>query len=170
MLRPAADPTPVMQAFHLSIARLPEGPSRVSLQGDGSEMDLPVREWRQPLQLDLAVDKLGEQLTLRGRLHGEAGAECARCLEPFAVPVDAEFAAFAERGGRYAENAEDATGEDYVLPHDGRTLDLTDAVREQVFLALPMVLLCRPDCAGLCPRCGANRNAANCTCRTEASR
>jgi uncharacterized metal-binding protein YceD (DUF177 family) len=169
MLRPVADRASVMHAFHLSIARLPEGPSRVTLQGDGTGMDLPVSEWRQPLVLDLTVDKLGEQLTLRGRLHGEAAAECARCLEAFTVPVDAEFAALAERGGRYAEQAEDATGEDYVLPHDGRTLDLTDAVREQVFLALPMVLLCRPDCAGLCPRCGANRNAANCTCSTEAA-
>jgi len=169
MLRPAADPAPQMNEFQLSIARLPEGPSRTVLEAGSDADDLAVGEWVRPLALDLRVDKLGEQVTLRGRLTGEARAECARCLEPFALTLDTEFAAFAERGGELAEGAEGSTGEDYVLAHDGRTLDLNDAVREQVLLALPMVLLCRPDCAGLCPRCGANRNAANCTCGTGAA-
>ncbi|MGH7341180.1 MAG: YceD family protein [Candidatus Rokuibacteriota bacterium] len=158
-----------MNDFQLSIARLPEGPSRVVLEAGADGAGLGVGEWVRPLALDLRADKLGEQVTLRGRLTGEVRSECARCLEPFSVPVHTEFAALAERGGRYAEGAEGSSGEDYVLAHDGRTIDLADAVREQVLLALPIVLVCRPDCAGLCLRCGVNRNAVNCSCGTEAA-
>ena len=44
------------------------------------------------------------------------------------------------------------------------SLWLEDVLREQVLLALPVRTLCRPDCKGLCPRCGANRNNQPCTC------
>ena len=100
--------------------------------------------------------------SILGRLDAEVSS-----TESTIKVGDHEFAAFAERGGEYAGAAEGSSGEDYVLAHDGRVLDLTEAVREQVLLALPMVLLCRPDCAGICPRCGTNRNAANCSCGTE---
>jgi len=136
--------------------------------GEGADLELPFDAWSEPLSVDLQVDRMGEQLALRGRLRGVGRAECARCLEEFSLTLDAGFAALAVRGGRLAGDAESLAGEDYVLPHDGRALDLTDAVREQVLLSLPMVLLCRPDCAGLCLQCGANRNTAPCSCTSEA--
>ena len=46
-------------------------------------------------------------------------------------------------------------------------IDLGEVMREQFFLALPMKPLCRPDCKGLCPICGANRNRQQCECREE---
>jgi uncharacterized protein len=47
------------------------------------------------------------------------------------------------------------------------TIDLGEVMREQFFLALPMKPLCRPDCRGLCPVCGKNRNIEQCECREE---
>jgi uncharacterized protein len=44
------------------------------------------------------------------------------------------------------------------------SLALEDVLREQVLLALPVRTLCKPDCKGLCPRCGANRNLQACNC------
>ena len=44
---------------------------------------------------------------------------------------------------------------------------LNEVLREQFYLALPMKPLCREDCAGLCPRCGTNRNTGSCSCVTE---
>jgi uncharacterized protein len=41
---------------------------------------------------------------------------------------------------------------------------LEDVLREQVLLSLPVRTLCKPDCKGLCPRCGANRNLQPCSC------
>jgi uncharacterized protein len=46
-------------------------------------------------------------------------------------------------------------------------LDLGEMLREQFYLALPMRPLCRPDCQGLCPQCGADRNVEACQCQTE---
>jgi uncharacterized protein len=40
-------------------------------------------------------------------------------------------------------------------------------MREQFYLALPMKPLCRPDCQGLCPVCGKNRNVETCACQSE---
>jgi uncharacterized protein len=51
--------------------------------------------------------------------------------------------------------------EDFVVPFD-------PLVEEQLLLELPMKPLCRPDCLGLCPRCGTDRNSDPCDCRDEA--
>jgi uncharacterized protein len=48
--------------------------------------------------------------------------------------------------------------------YQGDSLALEDVLREQVLLSLPLRTLCKPDCKGLCPRCGANRNRQPCTC------
>ena len=47
-------------------------------------------------------------------------------------------------------------------PFDGKTIDLDPIVREQVLLALPVTVLCREDCKGLCPRCGQDLNEKDC--------
>jgi uncharacterized protein len=157
-----------MSDFRLQLAGLPEGRTRVSLSGRAAGLGLPAEEWPEALALDLVADRSGERFALSGRLAGAASVECARCLERFRLPLEAEFAALAERGGMGGD--ESAAGEDYLLAHDGRQVDLGDAVREQLLLALPMAALCRPDCAGLCARCGANRNAGPCACDVRPDR
>ena len=51
---------------------------------------------------------------------------------------------------------------------DGHQIDLTGPAREALLLEMPMRLLCRKDCPGLCPVCGANLNATPCDCRKAA--
>ena len=53
----------------------------------------------------------------------------------------------------------------YAIPERARELDLRDALREELLLAVPQFVECRPDCRGLCPECGANLNAGPCGCR-----
>jgi uncharacterized protein len=65
------------------------------------------------------------------------------------------------------EDEEEAEGEVYPLPARGDEVDLTDAVREQVLLRVPQYVLCREDCRGLCPKCGADLNAAPCDCAPD---
>jgi len=47
---------------------------------------------------------------------------------------------------------------------EGDELDLTELVREQILLNLPEQTFCNPDCKGLCPKCGQNRNLIDCNC------
>jgi uncharacterized protein len=52
-----------------------------------------------------------------------------------------------------------------VLEIPDETLDLDPILLEQLQLNIPMRALCRPECQGLCPVCGGNRNEAPCDCR-----
>lgn len=102
------------------------------------------------------------QFYFSGHLDGHVAGECRRCL----TDVDDDVAAdvhilFAEPG---AEGAEDPD----VFPVDVRMqkIDLRPAIREEWLLAAPAFPLCREDCKGICPTCGADRNAADCGCST----
>jgi uncharacterized protein len=91
-----------------------------------------------------------------GRISGTAVGECRRCLTDVlsAVDVDAHLI-FAEQGLDGADDDSD----DYPFDPGDRSLDLRPAVREEWLLAAPAFPLCREDCRGLCPQCGADLNA-----------
>jgi uncharacterized protein len=55
-----------------------------------------------------------------------------------------------------------------VSYYQGEGLLLEDALREQVLLALPLKVICREDCRGLCPHCGTNLNIGQCSCAEPA--
>ena len=54
-----------------------------------------------------------------------------------------------------------------VAFYEANTIDLGQLMREQFYLALPMKPLCGPECRGLCPQCGANRNRGECGCQVQ---
>ena len=97
---------------------------------------------------------------LSGKMDGEVDAECRRCLTPARSTVSEELhLLFAD------ETDEEASESDvYMLDPRSREVDLRPAVREQWLLAVPAFVLCREDCKGLCPRCGADLNAGSCHC------
>lgn len=114
-----------------------------------------------PVQVKGRLSAAGEgKYYWRARLGTIVRAECRRCLNPVDVPVDASLALVFARAG------EGVTEEDgcYVIPARAKTLDLTAVVREELILALPHFVECRPDCRGLCPKCGANLNDGPCGC------
>ncbi len=115
-----------------------------------------------------------QSVHLRGHLKAQLGLVCGRCLEPFRHPVDQDLDLFYlphQAGEDAADEAEDevelSDHEMVVAYYRDNRLDLGDMVREQFFLTLPMKRLCRQDCAGICPTCGANRNATPCACEPE---
>lgn len=105
---------------------------------------------------------------VRGRLTAQIGLSCGRCLDAFALPIDQELDLFylPHHAGQQEEEEEvELSDRDVVVAYyEGDRLDLGDVIREQLFLAAPLSRLCREDCRGLCPRCGANRNQTECAC------
>jgi uncharacterized protein len=99
-----------------------------------------------------------------GRVRGAVKGECARCLADVVTRFDTPAEALYTTS---PETADDPGGG--TLPEPVGVIDLTDAVREEVALAAPAFPLCRPDCAGLCPRCGADLNPGPCGCARSAS-
>lgn len=95
-----------------------------------------------------------------GRLAGEADEECRRCLTPTRVSVTEELhLLFAD-----ANDEESDESDVYLLEPRATTVDLRPALREQWLLAVPGFALCREDCKGLCPKCGADLNLGPCHC------
>jgi DUF177 domain-containing protein len=117
--------------------------------------------------LEGRLEQVGEGYLLRGTLRGELLVPCARCLEPAPVVVDSPVVVtFVEAGGADKAEADD-TEEDVVLFEHG-TIDVGRPIRDEILLAVPMGPVCRPDCAGICPSCGRNRNLTPCDCDNQA--
>ena len=96
-----------------------------------------------------------------GRIEGSAASECRRCLADVSERVTADsHMIFAEADNEETDDASDV----FVLDPGARELDLRPAVREEWLLAVPAFSLCRDDCKGLCPRCGADLNDGPCDC------
>ncbi len=150
-----------MMKFNL--ARLLEEPV-------GSKMSFDVDEAQQRLAEDLCVDfvrgtveftRINRGIFGEGPLRSQVQLECARCLETFSQPLDLHL--------------ETQFGLPPIKPQGETTfpigvngiLDLTEALREQILLDLPMRPLCRPDCRGLCIECGKNLNEGLCDCTKE---
>jgi uncharacterized protein len=87
-------------------------------------------------------------------------------VEPVQIPLEAEFDLIFRPAEADAEAPERSitAPETEIGYYQGDSLLLEDVLREQVLLSLPVRTLCKPDCKGLCPRCGQNRNSQPCHC------
>src|ERR1039457_1261845 len=105
-------------------------------------------------------------IRLKGHFAGNFQVPCARCVEPVGIPIEAELDLIFRPVGADSSAAERAitAPETEIGYYQKDSLSLEDVLREQVLLALPVRTLCKPDCKGLCPRCGGNRNNQVCSC------
>src|SRR5580692_5937601 len=110
--------------------------------------------------------QLIKDIRLDGELSTSLEMPCARCLEPVIEDVKRSFDLLYRPLGVDAGREElSVTGaEAEISYYQGESLLLEDAVREQVLLALPLKVICREDCKGLCPHCGTNLNSEQCSC------
>ena len=95
----------------------------------------------------------------RGRIRGEVKATCRRCLTEFIQAVDTPIEALFSAN---PDLEDDPTV--YLLEEPVTHVDVSKAVREELGLALTAYPLCRENCAGLCPHCGADLNQGPCRC------
>ena len=107
------------------------------------------------VDLELRAARVGDQLTLTARVDTELDGPCQRCLEPARVTVSACGLDYVRHGDSEVSGADDepdAYASAFIV-------DVERWVRDLLADALPVQLLCRDDCAGLCPVCGADLNA-----------
>lgn len=122
-----------------------------------------------PVEVSGVAELIGPLLDIRvrGRLAGSLEGSCDRCLEPVTVPAEGEFE-LSYRPASFESGAEEkgiSEADTEIGYYDGAGIELSDVVREQVLLWLPTHTLCQPDCKGICPICGANRNRESCGCQ-----
>lgn len=107
-----------------------------------------------------------KDIRLKGELSTSLELACARCLEPIAQDIKRDFELLYRPQGADAGKAETPVSgtEAEISYYQGEGLLLEDVLREQVLLAVPLKVICREDCKGLCPQCGKNLNLEQCSC------
>jgi uncharacterized protein len=117
----------------------------------------PAHALHVPGRLSSAGD---DRYYFSGRMHGDIGGECRRCLTDVSAPVDDEVhLLFADEGDPETDDQDV-----YRVDPKANDLDMRPAIREQWLLVVPTYLQCREDCKGLCPSCGADLNQGACDC------
>jgi len=148
--------------LHVNLSKVHDGP--VDTTGEVAQNDPVFAGLEMSLARPVAVtgrfSSAGEdKYYWRVRFETTVRTECRRCLAEVLVPIDES------RGLIFSADDETPDGDGcYAIDERARDLDLTEALREEVFLAVPAFVECRPDCKGLCPRCGANLNDGPCDC------
>jgi uncharacterized protein len=114
---------------------------------------------------ELVTEMLGE-IRVKGHVAVRMEADCDRCLEPAAFPIDSDFELYYRPVAEgYGEEKAIDQSEAEMGFYEGEGLELDDVLREFVILALPMQRLCGESCKGICPVCGQNRNQKQCSCQ-----
>jgi uncharacterized protein len=110
-------------------------------------IDFHTNDFKQvePLIVRAVAELMGGQIRITGSLHTRIEMVCARCLEAVRLKDDDTEIGF----------------------FDGDGLFLIDILTEQMLLTVPMKVICRSDCRGLCPQCGANMNSEECRCEAR---
>ena len=135
----------------------------------GTEEDDQILGLDGPVEAHLGISKAGAEYVLEGRLSGTVRLRCDRCLEPYPRDLKCDFRLCLSPGSSESEPSEVELSEedlavDFVAEEQ---IDLDEIFREQIYLSLPMKSLCREDCLGLCPVCGADLNKVKCECQPE---
>ena len=122
-----------------------------------------------PATVSGKVRLAGNEVFVNGHIETRAQVECDRCLQPVGTPVNTDFALEYMTGSEYESGtaAELTEAEMSVSVFDGEAIDVDEIVKEQIVLAVPTRMLCREDCKGICPECGADRNRGDCNCTTS---
>ena len=125
----------------------------------------------QPPSVSGEIEVKGKRVLVRGRVRGSVIVECDRCLKQVEFPVDSGFKVEYVSPQEYeAQHAVELSSDDLDLSvFDGETMLIDDLVTEEILLALPDHLLCRPDCKGICAVCGNDKNVDDCGCETQAT-
>ncbi len=156
-----------------NVAQLMKSPVGTALNYDIDEEDVQLDEDLKvigPIIGHVRLRRINQGLLADGWVDLTLEFECTRCLKQFEQQMHVPFEE------RFYPTLDVVTGVALTPPDDGEDafpidahhlIDLTETVRQHVLLDIPMVTLCKEDCAGLCPQCGKDLNQGPCTCQPE---
>ena len=132
-------------------------------------------EFTAPLRTALRALRIGDLVQLDGDIETSVRLPCSRCLQPFETPLKSSFTlTYMQQAADVMEDTEpqevELSAEDMgIVYFQGEKINLKDAIQEQVVMEFPLRPLCKLDCKGLCPKCGADLNENLCDCDHRSS-
>lgn len=145
----------------IPISQLANGNHQFYINIEPSEIDLALN-YKRTIEIEVIVEKTSRQILLRVDINTIGQFSCDRCLDDFerSIPCSGNIL--------YVYNELDAKtcieDEVKVINTDTTYINLNDDIRDMLTLAVPLKLLCKEDCKGLCHQCGCSLNYETCSC------
>ncbi len=118
--------------------------------------------------LNCEMDKSSTQIVLNCNLQITAKHICDRCTAEFEEKIETNFKNIYFIAHKKNSDEVDESGVYYLSPDDDK-IDLSGDTVENAILKIPMKILCKEDCKGLCSICGINQNENKCNCEIDTS-
>lgn len=112
----------------------------------GLDLETDLVKFREPVKLKAHATKITNAVIVDLAINAAMSTGCSRCLEEFKVSIKKEIRL------------------SYPVEKSETVIDLSPDIREEIILDYPLRPLCKPDCQGLCPKCGKNLNEGDCKC------
>lgn len=119
-----------------------------------------AKTFQSSVQCSGVVSRESGVLRLKGTIKTIYSTACARCLKPLDILLTAEV-------DTVLSDDPDAEEEDDLFVLTGDSVDTADVLVPALILQVQMTYLCREDCKGICPHCGADRNEVDCDCESR---
>jgi uncharacterized protein len=139
----------------INISNLSQGMHEYQLSKKAVELEL-AQHFVGDVTAHVTLEKSSRQILLRARVQSNALFHCDRCLDEFSKEISPALQIVYVWDGQ--ERSDELDEDVRTLTADTNIIDFSDAVRDGALLAVPLKLLCKEDCAGLCARCGKNLN------------
>lgn len=133
----------------IQIDRMPPGGKRFEAEEPAADYEIAYLDFafKDPIGIDIKAQVVSGNLVVSGKLWTKVQMTCSRCLTTFARDWTDPSYHF-----------------DCEVTQPNEIIDLTEHIREDIIVGLPVKPLCREDCKGLCPVCGTDLNKAACKC------
>lgn len=157
--------------IRIELDSIPDGSSHFDLVEEAFEFEIAeysgIVSIEPPVRLALDIVRSSGEIMIRGRAGVEVILGCARCLKVYRTGLEAPLNIMCIFG----ELAPDSSGgcRDGVIeiPTNARYIDISEEVRSELAVRLPVKPLCDAGCKGLCPSCGADLNETSCSCKRD---
>ncbi|NLB87932.1 MAG: DUF177 domain-containing protein [Syntrophomonadaceae bacterium] len=116
----------------------------------------------EPCEVHITVEHTGRLYIAQGNLKTKIKLQCSRCLKDTVYNIDTGFDFVLVEAIYEHEFSEE---EDDIIFFQDTLIDITPIVQETVLVNLPIRILCKEDCKGLCPKCGVDKNTEQCNCQ-----
>ena len=148
----------------LRLNSLQEGLQEIQAQLSGSEIGFTEKNLDSGISIDMQVNKGSREIQIKGQAHAALRYPCDRCAKQYTMQLDPHFEILLSH-----VESDSIALQDGVIPVTDTTMevDISDQIRDALYLNIPMKKICKPDCKGLCDGCGANLNYEPCRCKKD---
>jgi uncharacterized protein len=155
--------------IRIELDSIPDGPSHFDLVEEAGEIEIAdesgIVSFESPIRLALDIVRSSGEIVIRGRAGVDATLDCARCLKACKAGLEAPLNIMCILGELAPDKVEGCRDGVIEIAANARYIDISEEVRSELIIRVPVKPLCDAACKGLCPSCGADLNETSCSCK-----